>query len=66
MATPVSVPQLLTYKQAAERLAVCKRQVQRLVARGDIPFVQIGGSVRIPAASLAAYIAANTHLGRGA
>ena len=64
MATPVAVPQLLTYTEAAQRLAVCKRQVQRLVARGDIPFVQIGGSVRIPAGALSAYIAANTRIGR--
>ena len=63
MPAPTFVPQLLTYDQAAERLAVCKRQVQRLVDRGAIPFVQIGSSVRIPAAALAAYIVANTRVG---
>lgn len=64
MPAPTSVPQLLTYDQAAERLAVSKRQVRRLVECGAIPFVQIGGSVRIVAAALVAYIAANTRVGR--
>jgi excisionase family DNA binding protein len=64
MAQHADLPQLLTYQQAANRAAVSKRHVQRLVATGQIPYVKLGSAVRIPAAALAAYIAANTRVGR--
>ena len=64
MAQSTPTPQLLTYQQAADRIAVSKRHVQRLVASGQVPFVKIGSAIRIPAPALAAYITANTHLGK--
>lgn len=30
---------LLTLKQVAERLAVCRRTIERLISRGDLPQV---------------------------
>ena len=58
-----SVPQLLTFQQAADLLRISKRQFQRLVAQGDIPRVQVGHMPRISSAALAAYIAAHTRIG---
>lgn len=60
MVAPLQVPQLLTFDEAARRLVVCKRTVRRLVERGDLPVVRVGGSVRITAAALTAYITVHT------
>ena len=49
---------LLTYQDAARRLAVSDRTVWSLVKRGELPVVKIGAAVRIDPADLLAYIAA--------
>lgn len=50
---------LLTYPQAAERLAVTERMMHRLVEEKRIPYVKVGKFVRFDPADLDAYIAAN-------
>lgn len=52
----VSVPQLLTYKQAATVLGVTERTIWTLVNRGSLPVVRFGRSVRIDPADLRAFI----------
>jgi len=47
----------MTYAAVAERLAVSERTVDRLVASGALPTVDVGGSARVRAADLAAYVA---------
>jgi excisionase family DNA binding protein len=49
MPVPLRIPQLLTLKETADRLAVLKRQLQRLMARGELPTVRMGECVRINA-----------------
>ncbi|MEO6435373.1 MAG: helix-turn-helix domain-containing protein [Tepidisphaeraceae bacterium] len=43
---------LLTYDEAARLLRVCKRTVERLVARGELPVVRVGRMPRISRAAL--------------
>jgi len=47
---------LLNYRQAAERLAVSERTLWALVARGELPTVRIGRSVKIDPVDLEAFI----------
>jgi len=47
---------LLTYRDAAARLAVSVSTVRRLVASGDLPCVRIGASVRVSESALARFI----------
>jgi excisionase family DNA binding protein len=47
---------LVTYEQAALVLAVSKRTVERLVARGELPTVDVGGCRRIARDDLVAYV----------
>ena len=56
---PVSEPsQLLTVPQAAQRLGVCRRTLERLVTRGEFPQpLRVGGSVRVPLADVQAFVA---------
>ncbi len=52
---------LLSRSDAARALAVSQNTLDRLLARGELPRVIIGQrSVRVPAAAVAAYIAART------
>ena len=51
--TPVAVPPaLLRIDEVADRLAISRATIYRLIRRGAIPTVHIGTSVRIPAAEL--------------
>lgn len=50
-------PQLLTYRQAADVLASSESTVKRLISRGDLPAVRIGGAARVRVADLDAYVA---------
>lgn len=43
---------LLRPSEAAQRLGVCRSTVYTLVADGEIPFVRLGRSIRIPAQRL--------------
>ena len=63
MPTPSQIPQLVTLGEAANRLAVSKRHLQRLIARGELPAVRVGECVRISTAVLAAFIASKTLFG---
>jgi excisionase family DNA binding protein len=47
---------LLTKREAADRLGVSVRTVERLVAAGRLPLVQIEGARRIRVADLLAYV----------
>lgn len=47
---------LLTVAAVAERLAVSRAMVYRLVDRGDLPAHRIGRAVRVPLAGLDAYL----------
>jgi len=44
----VSGSQLLSVADVAEALAVHPETVRRLVRRGEVPAVRVGGQVRIP------------------
>lgn len=50
--------QLLTLSQVAERLAVSRRTVQRLIDAGELRPVRFGRSVRLTERELAAFVAA--------
>ena len=63
MAITPQIPQLLTLGEAANRLAVSKRHLQRLIARGELPTVRVGECVRISASVLVACIASQTRIG---
>jgi excisionase family DNA binding protein len=63
MPIPPQIPQLVTLGEAANRLAVSKRHLQRLVARGDLPTVRVGQCVRISTSILATFIASKTRIG---
>jgi excisionase family DNA binding protein len=49
-------PPLLTQQQAAKRLAVGVRMIERLIASGQLPAVRVGRYVRIDPADLAAFL----------
>lgn len=42
----------VTISEAAERLALSTKTVRRLIARGELPALRIGRSIRIPATAL--------------
>lgn len=50
-------PPMLTVREVAEELAVCRATVYALLERGELERVWVGRSIRIPAASLAALLA---------
>lgn len=54
---PDNLPHLLTVPQFAERLCVCKRTVERLIAAQQIRACKVGRSTRIAASELVRYIA---------
>lgn len=51
------VAPLLPVREVAAELTVCRAAVYALLARGDLERVWVGGSIRIPAASLEALLA---------
>ncbi len=55
MSEPV---QLLTLAQVAQRLALSRRTVQRLIAAGELRAVRFGRAVRVTERELAAFVAA--------
>lgn len=46
----------INYDEAARRLGVSRRTVQRLVASGELPTVELGGACRVRTADLVAYV----------
>jgi excisionase family DNA binding protein len=54
---PVVAPQLLDLAAAAVRLALAPRTVRALAARGRLPYVRLGRSLRFTEADLADLIA---------
>jgi excisionase family DNA binding protein len=52
----------MTYAQAARRLGVSQRTVERLVASGALPIVAIGGCKRVAVADLVEYVDAQRHI----
>ena len=52
---------LLTYAQAAERLAITERKLRSMVANGYIPIIKIGVERRFDPEDVAAYIADHKH-----
>lgn len=51
---------LLTLKEAGERLAVSARTVDRLIKRGELAAVRVGGQVRIDPRAIETFIETNT------
>jgi excisionase family DNA binding protein len=56
-------PLLLNGLEAAKLLSVSRSKVLDLAARGEIPSMRVGGSVRIPRDRLIEWIEERTHLG---
>jgi excisionase family DNA binding protein len=56
---------LLAVKSAAEYLSVSRATVERLVYRGELPVVKIGGSTRYDVDDLNGYIDSNRRRNRG-
>lgn len=52
-----NVARMLSVADVAEALGVSRATVYALVQRGELVRVQVGASIRIPAESLAAFIA---------
>ena len=50
---------LLSVREVAERLAVSRKTVYRLLERGDLPSVKIGWTVRVHPDDLAEFIKTN-------
>jgi excisionase family DNA binding protein len=48
--------QLLKVAEVAERLALARSTVYRMMSKGEIPSVKIGGSVRVSARALDEWI----------
>ena len=48
---------LLTLNEAATLLAVSPKTLQRLVARGDLPVIRVGSSLRFSTGDLEAFVA---------
>lgn len=54
----VDLPQLITLQQAAERLGVCRRTLEREIAHGRFPRpLKIGSATRVELAAVARYVA---------
>jgi len=50
--------QLLTLRQVAQRLALSRRTVERLISAGELRPVRFGKAVRVTERELAAFVAA--------
>lgn len=53
-----AVHELLTIKEVQGQLRVSRGTVDKLIRRGELTSIRIGRSIRVPAASLEAFIAA--------
>ena len=51
---------LLRPSEAAELLSISRSKAYELIAAGVLPSVRVGGSVRVPAARLQAWIESHT------
>ena len=56
-------PAMLTVREVAVELAVCRATVYALLECGELERVWVGRSIRIPAASLEAFLAQNQRQG---
>ena len=56
--TPARLPEVLTAREAAAILRVGRNQLYEAVARGEIPAVRIGRTIRIPTTALLELLAA--------
>jgi excisionase family DNA binding protein len=50
------VPQMLSLKHTAEALDVSTKTVRRLLERGDLTAIRVGGRLRIDAADIRGYL----------
>jgi excisionase family DNA binding protein len=48
---------LLTVREVAQRLGVCRAAVYAMVERAELPHVRIGGAVRVHPTDLMAFVA---------
>ncbi len=56
-ATSLELPRLLTLRQVAQSLGVCKRTIEREIANGRFPRpLKIGRSSRVPLSAVQAYV----------
>ena len=56
--TPARLPEVLTAREAAAILRVGRNQLYQAVARGEIPALRIGRTIRIPTTALLDLLAA--------
>lgn len=52
MVTPTDLPDVLTVQEFAKWARIGRRQAYEAVARGDVPSVRIGKTIRIPVGAL--------------
>ena len=57
---PEGVALLLTPEEAARLLKIGRTKVYGLLARGELPRIRVGSSVRVPRQALEAWVAAHT------
>lgn len=65
-AHPAPTGEFLTVAEVGERLRIGRTGAYQLVSRGELETVRIGRTVRVPAASLARFIATHTAQPRNA
>jgi excisionase family DNA binding protein len=65
---PLDAIQMVDVGEAAQRMGVSVKTVRRLLRRGELDFVKVGRSIRIPVTDIAGYIDAhrNGHAGDAA
>jgi excisionase family DNA binding protein len=61
----VQLPQVLTVREVAAILRVGRNQLYEAVARGELPAVRIGRTIRIPTTALRDLLAAPAHQSGG-
>ena len=62
---PENMPKLLYVTEAAKVLRVSRAYAYRLVARGDLPCVRIGKSVRVSSHALIEFLVRCERVGQG-
>lgn len=50
----------LSVRETAEHLGVGRNRIYDLIRTGELPYIRIGRTIRIPTETLAAWIAART------
>jgi excisionase family DNA binding protein len=55
------LPKLLTIKEAASRLQVCRATVYQLCSEGRIPHIRVSNSIRIPDEGLRKFLRTAAH-----